>query len=176
MTSLICSRCRKIFGPLVCVCLFSSPFCSLFFHRQVIRADTILPIRLPTGPWANGQPFNNGWKPNNLFFDPKEGLSLKLERKHFEDPGSKTGAGTSYDFTSGEVRSKDFYGYGTYSVCMRPAKVSGTSASFYIHNGPYDTPEDAGRNYNDHNEIDVEFIGKVCCVIPCTTLCSCAYG
>lgn len=43
---------------------------------------------------------------------------------------------------------------------MKASLPSGTSTSFYVHNGPYDTPSDAGRYYNDHNEIDVEFIGK----------------
>jgi Glycosyl hydrolases family 16 len=103
------------------------------------------------GPWSNGYPFANGWDPNSHFFNRDDGLLLKLERKKFSDPGSGTGGGVTYEFTSGEVRSKDFYGYGTYSVCMKPAKVSGTSASFFVFNGQYDTPSDAGRWCNDHN-------------------------
>jgi hypothetical protein len=67
-----------------------------------------------SGPWANGQPFTNGWDPGYLFFSSDGGLTLKLERKPFSDPGTSTGTGKRYDFTGGEVRSKDFYGYGTY--------------------------------------------------------------
>lgn len=111
--------------------------------------------RSGVGPWANGQPFNCGWKPNQHYFHDDDGLTLLLERKQFVDPGTKTGGGRTFPYTSGEVRSRSFYGYGTYSVCMKPAKVSGTSASFYVHNGPYDTPSDAGRWYNDHNGLSV---------------------
>lgn len=119
------------------------------FFDNFIGAESLDYSRWWTsGPWANGQPFNNGWDRSFFFFKADDGLSLKLEKKRFEDPGSSSGGYQSYDFTSGELRSADFYGYGCYSTCMLAARVSGVTSSFYIYNGPYDTPSDAGRYYN----------------------------
>lgn len=102
-----------------------------FFHNFVNCKG------LPRDVWAaddyaNGQPFANGWSKNNLYCSGEDGLALKLERKQFKDPGSATGEGRTYDFTSGEVRTVDFYGYGTYSSCFKPSAISGTSAAVRV--------------------------------------------
>lgn len=101
-----------------------------------------------------------GWEAENV--EVRSGRAkLHLERKDFFDY-SETGGnnGTWYPFTSGELRSRDFYGPGCFSTCMKPSSASGTSSSFYAHAGYYDTPSDAGRAHNAHNEIDVEFVGE----------------
>lgn len=90
-----------------------------FFHD--FRYSRRLPESMwSSGPWANGQPFNAGFDPSYYFFTD-EGLKIKLEQKQFQDPGSATGGHRSYDYTSGEVRSVGFYGYGcTYHCACFP--------------------------------------------------------
>lgn len=109
--------------------------------------------------WANGQPFNNGWSKWNHHFQ-NDALVLDLKKQWFNDPGSKTGNGRSYPYTSAEFRTHDFFGAGCYSVCMKPARDSGVSTSFYTLSGEYDAPPHFHESNPLHNEIDVEFVGK----------------
>lgn len=46
----------------------------------------------------------------------------------------------------------DFYGYGRYSVIMKPASGSGVNSSFFTYTGPKDN--------NPWDEIDIEFPGR----------------
>lgn len=46
----------------------------------------------------------------------------------------------------------DFYGYGKYSVVMKPAAAEGVNSSFFTYTGPKDK--------NPWDEIDIEFSGK----------------
>ena len=109
--------------------------------------------------WPNGQPFKCGWDRNSHHFD-NDALVLDLKKKQCKDPGSATGKWNSYPFTSAEFRSHNFYGSGCYSICMKPARASGVSSSFYIHSGEYYVPSGFQNPQPMHNEIDVEIIGK----------------
>ena len=51
-----------------------------------------------------------------------------------------------------EMKMWDFYGYGRYSVVMKPASVDGVNSSFFTYTGPKDK--------NPWDEIDIEFPGK----------------
>lgn len=50
-----------------------------------------------------------------------------------------------------EVRTKQFWQYGSYVVEMKPANVKGTISSFFLYDGVAGT--------SSHFEIDIEFIG-----------------
>lgn len=67
--------------------------------------------------YANGQPFLVGWSKHNRHIS-EGALKLDLRRDIFQDPGSESGKGHQYPYTSGELRSHGFYGAGCYSVCM----------------------------------------------------------
>ena len=58
---------------------------------------------------------------------------------------------TPVQYSSGEYRTKGTYGYGTYEVCMKPAKGPGLMTSFFTYTGQPST---------QHNEIDIEFRGQ----------------
>lgn len=90
--------------------------------------------------WANGAPFNNGWKAQNV--DLTNGiLSLTLTNT----PSS------GYPYSSGEYRSVAFYRYGRYEAVMKAAKGDGLMTGFFSYTGPSDG--------NPHDEIDVEISG-----------------
>ncbi|WEM43416.1 family 16 glycosylhydrolase [Photobacterium sp. DA100] len=96
--------------------------------------------------WANGSPFLNAWSSTALDFST-DGMAIVLS----DDPL------LGYYYTSGELRTTDFYGYGCYEVEMRPAAVSGVVSAFFTFMGPYDNVQ--GGN-GHHNEIDIEFLGN----------------
>lgn len=102
--------------------------------------------------YANGQPFNTGWSAHNHHVTNGY-LSLDLRRDTFTDPGSATGSRATYPYTSGELRSRAFHGTGCYTVCMKPARVSGVTSSFYIHSGPHDVVNGFWDKNPVHNEI-----------------------
>lgn len=87
--------------------------------------------------WSNGGVFGCSWKESAVSFDG-EGLTLTL-----------SGAGDAV--TSGEYRSRGFYGYGTYTVVMKPVKNPGVCTGFFTYTGPSDK--------NPQDEIDIEFLG-----------------
>lgn len=109
--------------------------------------------------WANGQPFQCGWDKGYHHFQ-NNALVLDLKKDQFNDPGSASGNYRSFPFTSAEFRSYNFFGSGCYTVCMKSARDSGVSSSFYAHSGEYDVPTGFHDPNPLHNEIDVEFIGK----------------
>ncbi|WP_413110389.1 family 16 glycosylhydrolase [Thaumasiovibrio sp. DFM-14] len=96
--------------------------------------------------WANHSPFLNAWSAEALQFD-NNGMTINLTDTPL----------LNYDYTSGELRTSGFYGYGCYEVEMKPAAVSGVVSAFFTFMGPYDNPP--GGN-GMHNEIDIEFLGK----------------
>lgn len=82
-------------------------------------------------------------------------LTLEVKLKPFFDY-SLTGGGNGrrYPYSAAEIRSREFYGIGCYSTCMKPSRVSGISSSFYAMSGSFDTPHDAGRYKNEiHSEV-----------------------
>lgn len=88
--------------------------------------------------WTNGSPFAVTWQNENVDYnDDKMSLEIKKE-------GDK--------LTGGELKSKDFFHYGNYSVKMKPMKVDGTASTFFTYTGPSDK--------QPWDEIDIEFLGK----------------
>jgi endo-1,3-1,4-beta-glycanase ExoK len=69
-------------------------------------------------------------------------------------PGPPTNT-TPVTYSSGEYRTKTATsGYGTYEVCMKPARGPGLMSSFFTYTGQFEMPS------TQHNEIDIEFRGQ----------------
>ena len=111
--------------------------------------------------YGNGAPFNVEWSSNDAKVANGE-LNLSIH---------KNAEGREYPWTGGEMRTKSFYGYGDFSVRMKPAKVVGTASTFFTYTGEWDsetkhpsTGETDTRNPGNpdgvHDEIDIEFLGK----------------
>lgn len=100
--------------------------------------------------WDNGDVFNVTWSKKNLTYADS---ALKLSITE-----SDSAAEGALPYLAGEARSYQYFGYGDYSVKMKPAKVTGTASTFFVCTGPYD--EDEEGNPNPHDEIDIEFLGK----------------
>lgn len=94
--------------------------------------------------WTNGSPFDNAWRADHVTHATGT-MTIQLDNKAF--------LGKLY--SSGEYRTKGFYGYGCYEARFRPIKRAGVVTSFFTFAGPYDN----GGN-GRHNEIDIEFVGK----------------
>lgn len=90
--------------------------------------------------WTNGNMFNCYWRPNNINFNTGNGtMDITLTRDYSNETG----------FAGGEYRTWQKYGFGYYSVCMKPAKCVGTVSSFFTY-----------TNQPRWDEIDIEFLGK----------------
>lgn len=98
--------------------------------------------------WSNGFPFMNRWEEGAVGFS-KDGMNIELR----DEPKSNE----KYKYRSGELRSRHFYGYGCYSIEMKPISFPGIVSSFFLFSGRHDKYE--GSN-GKHNEIDIEFLGK----------------
>jgi endo-1,3-1,4-beta-glycanase ExoK len=92
-------------------------------------------------------PYNVWWLDDNVIFWGDGLLRLRLE-------DTLTPAGKNVDYTSGEYRTNATYGYGTYEVCMKPAKGSGLMTSFFTYTNTTENPPSP-----QHDEIDIEFRG-----------------
>ncbi|MEO9971981.1 MAG: family 16 glycosylhydrolase [Hyphomonadaceae bacterium] len=90
---------------------------------------------------ATGTVQATDWKSDNAIYGA-DGLSLKLEHA----PGRPN------KYHSGEIQTRQTYGYGRYEVLMRPAKATGTVSSFFTYTGPY--------HGDPHDEVDIEFLGE----------------
>ncbi len=96
--------------------------------------------------WTNGSPFDNAWRADHVLHDTAGStMTLRLSNRAF--------LGEAY--SSGEYRTKGFYGYGCYEARFRPIAQPGIVTSFFTFAGPYDN----GGN-GRHNEIDIEFLGR----------------
>lgn len=93
--------------------------------------------------WANGGFFDCVFQKDNISFENGE-MTLKLDVYE----------GTTYDYeySGAEYRTKDVYGYGLYTVAMKPIKNSGVVSSFFMYTGE--------SNGTIWDEIDIEFLGK----------------
>ena len=94
--------------------------------------------------WKNGSPFDNAWRADHVTVADGR-LDLRLDDV----------ALLGEPYTSGELRSNGFYGYGCYEASFKPIAVPGVVTSLFTFAGPYDN----GGN-GKHNEIDVEFLGN----------------
>lgn len=92
--------------------------------------------------YSNGSVFNCTWRKENVNFIDGN-MILKIDNEKPTD---------LLPYSGGEYRTKKTYGYGKYSVKMKPAKNVGIVSSFFTYTGPSEgTPWD---------EIDIEFLGK----------------
>jgi beta-glucanase (GH16 family) len=91
--------------------------------------------------WANGNPFYNGWCPNQIAF-MNDNMTLSLEQI--------TCQGLSH--ASGEYRSIKTYHYGKYTTSLKTSDINGTVTSFFTYTGPSEGTE--------WDEIDIEILGK----------------
>lgn len=105
--------------------------------------ETFDEATMETADWWNGNPFGTVWKPDKVAVNNGI-MTLTL------DKGTDTTA--PVDYISGELRTKDFFHYGTYKVSMKPIKNPGTVSSFFTYTGPSDN--------NPWDEVDIEFLGK----------------
>lgn len=97
--------------------------------------------------WSNEGVFNVWWSGNNVTYTDGQ-MHLGI---------SQAGDEVEQDYYGGEARTGLYYGYGDYSVRMKPAKVDGTASTFFTCTGPYDIN---GGEPNPWDEIDIEFLGK----------------
>jgi len=94
--------------------------------------------------WANGSPFDNAWLADHVLY------SAGLVELRLDDV-----AALGQPYSSGELRTNAYYGYGCYEASFKPIAVPGVVTSLFTFAGPYDN----GGN-GKHNEIDVEFLGS----------------
>ena len=94
--------------------------------------------------WKNGSPFDNAWAADHVTVANGK-LDLRLDDV----------ALLGEPYTSGELRTNGYYGYGCYEASFKPIMVPGVVTSLFTFAGPYDN----GGN-GKHNEIDVEFLGN----------------
>jgi beta-glucanase (GH16 family) len=93
--------------------------------------------------WTNGSPFDNAWWADHATF-ANDALELRLDDY----------ASLGEPYSSGELRTTGYYGYGCYEAKFRPVARPGIVTSFFTFAGPFDN----GGN-GLHNEIDIEFLG-----------------
>jgi beta-glucanase (GH16 family) len=93
--------------------------------------------------WTNGSPFDNAWRADHVTHAAST-MTIQLDNKAY----------LGEPYSSGEYRTKGFYGYGCYEARFKPIKLPGVVTSFFTFAGPYDN----GGN-GKHNEIDIEFLG-----------------
>jgi endo-1,3-1,4-beta-glycanase ExoK len=92
------------------------------------------------GPWWNGDPFGSGFDPKKYVISNNV-LTLLADAKPFP---LNDGTGVVLNYTSSEIRTWQYHGFGCYSVCMKPSPISGVSSSFYAYAGKYDDPDNRG--------------------------------
>ena len=117
------------------------------------------PLFYSSDGYGNGSPFINAWKSDHVTF-PDHHMELTLDNQ----------ANYGYQYTSGEHRTTGFYGYGIYTVRMKPSNQHGVISSFFTFAGPYDVPmgttictpqqQPGSQQGVHHNEIDIEFLNK----------------
>ena len=121
--------------------------------------------------WTNGDVFNVVWKKDNVKYE--DGV-LKLAIVEEKASAWLNDAEVEYDYTAGEARTQNYYGYGDYEVSMKPSSNPGTASTFFICTGPYDIKyvldengdfvlDENGQRIgveNPHDEIDIEFLGN----------------
>ena len=76
--------------------------------------------------WSNGAMFDCTWRGANISFS--DGImTMKIDQD---------GENASPKWSGAEYRTKDFYHYGKYEVCMKPIKNDGVVSSFFTYTGP----------------------------------------
>ena len=121
--------------------------------------------------WSNGDVFNVVWKKENVHYE--NGI-MRLGIKEEKATATINDELVEYNYTAGEARTQNYYGYGDYEVSMKPSKNGGTASTFFTCTGPYDSKfvldengdyvlDENGQRVsvnNPHDEIDIEFLGN----------------
>ncbi|MBR6958256.1 MAG: family 16 glycosylhydrolase, partial [Erysipelotrichaceae bacterium] len=97
--------------------------------------------------WTNGKPFDCWWYKQNAVINGNH-LELKIDKKY----GNDSNPDWNPQYSGGEFRTNNFYGYGYYETSMKAIKNDGVVSSFFTYTGPSDN--------NPWDEIDVEVLGK----------------
>lgn len=105
--------------------------------------DTFDEATMAKADWWNGNPFGAVWKPENVKVENGI-MTLTID--------NGTDETAPVPFISGELRTQEFFHYGTYTISMKPIKNPGTVSSFFTYTGPSDD--------NPWDEVDIEFLGK----------------
>ena len=120
-------------------------------------------IAFESDGWSNGSVFNVVWKQHNVHYEngvARLGITEEKATAWINDEE------VEFNYTAGELRTQNYYGYGDYEVSMKPSKNSGTASTFFTCTGPYDSKNVLDENgdpitvNNPHDEIDIEFLGK----------------
>jgi beta-glucanase (GH16 family) len=99
-----------------------------------------------SGGWANGAPFNNGWRADHITFAGGV-MTLTL------DTATCPSGCSNRPYASGEYRTTAHYGYGLVEGRFKAAKGSGiVAASLFTYTGPSEG--------DPWDEIDIEILGK----------------
>jgi beta-glucanase (GH16 family) len=96
--------------------------------------------------WANGNPFNNGWRADKVIF--RNGtMTLRLDNDGCPYRCSNK------NYVSGEYRSNRDYKYGYLEARIKAASAPGTTTTLFFY---------TGKKYGHytHHEIDFEIYGK----------------
>ena len=105
--------------------------------------------------YTDGSIYDAWWSKSNVLY-PEDTMKLTINKiSDNERPGECTA-----DYSSSEVKSFDFYGYGDFEVCMKPSGKQGTVSSFLMRTGNYDTPT-GSTEPNPWDEISIEFFGNI---------------
>jgi endo-1,3-1,4-beta-glycanase ExoK len=128
-------------GPTEAAKRSTKPVAQPSFADQFAGYDTSRWIK--ADGWKNGSPFDNAWLADHVTFS-NDALQLRLDNV----------ASLGEPYSSGELRTTGYYGYGCYEAKFRPVKQAGVVTAFFTYAGPYDN----GGN-GLHNEIDIEFLG-----------------
>jgi endo-1,3-1,4-beta-glycanase ExoK len=128
-------------GPTEAAKRSTRPIAQPSFTDQFSGYDTSRWIK--ADGWKNGSPFDNAWLADHVTF-ANDALELRLDDV----------ASLGEPYSSGELRTIGYYGYGCYEAKFRPVKQAGVVTAFFTYAGPYDN----GGN-GLHNEIDIEFVG-----------------
>jgi endo-1,3-1,4-beta-glycanase ExoK len=101
-----------------------------------------------SGIWSNGGIFNCEWNPEQINFSADNSLSVMTLTL------DKINTNSKFPYKSGEIRSKEKYGYGLYEIKMKPVMHTGVVTSFFVYTNNCDVPG------NPWDEIDIEFINS----------------
>ncbi len=124
-----------------CGCFYGThPSVEGFTDRFTDPADIVAEFKATTANmrvsngYSNGYPFNCKWSKDAVVCNEND-LAMSVIKS--DDA-----------YIGAEIRTREYYSYGYFSVCMKAAKASGVISSFFTYTGhPWD-------------EIDIEFLGK----------------
>lgn len=111
--------------------------------------------------WANGPPNLTGWRKDHVIF---RGSSMSI---YLDEGGCNTDPDgcSGQTYAGGEYRTRNSFGYGTYTVRMRAATGCGLVSSFFVlhrtvEKGINPSTGQEEERLKEWDEIDIEILGK----------------